>query len=59
MSVMKDVCLRVQGARLRDSSVADAALPDDKKYSLSDLRRAYDMGFGNSSEGWNQEIHPD
>ena len=32
---------------------------DERKYSLSDLRRAYDMGFGNSSEGWNQEIHPD
>lgn len=32
---------------------------DYKNYSLSDLRRAYDMGFGNSGEGWNQEIHPD
>lgn len=32
---------------------------EEKKYSLSDLRRAYDMGFGNSAEGWNQEIHPD
>lgn len=32
---------------------------EDKKYSLSDLRRAYDMGFAASGEGWNQEIHPD
>lgn len=30
-----------------------------KNYSLSDLRRAYDMGFAASGEGWNQEIHPD
>lgn len=30
-----------------------------KKYSLSDLQRAYDLGFGTSGEGWNQEIHPD
>lgn len=28
-----------------------------KKYSLSDLRKAYDMGFGASGEGWNGEIY--
>lgn len=31
----------------------------EKKYSLSDLGRAYDLGFSASGEGWNQEIHPD
>lgn len=32
---------------------------EEKKYSLSDLGRAYDLGFSASGEGWNQEIHPD
>lgn len=37
----------------------DAANPDIKKYSLSDLQRAYDLGFGASGEGGSAEIHPD
>lgn len=47
---------------LRAYSIAkahDERFVEHKKYSLSDLQRAYDMGFGASGEGWNQEIHPD
>lgn len=52
-----DVILRIAKACREWDAQPDT--PEDKNYSLSDLRRAYDMGFAASGEGWNQEIHPD